>query len=440
MNRVDFSEWLESMRTLPASDPQWGLAGEFITAASTIIEAKENEVTRLAELQSILKDLRVTYSTELAYLERSIVDPCWAGPVSLDDALSKILQLRSLLADYASIRDRVPMSFSEEEDFVARKIDLGNRIRAEILQLNQLLADVGPDSVPAEEDNIPKSHKLVVDRPSDKAQSHLPEVKEGDAAQEHEDTSEDQQTGDDGFPKRNKTERSPLAEQSIESEQEPEQEQVPVESKHLTADSNDSVVEPVVPDTKETDSVEPCVGVSQDDNAQDDDLEPERAESLRYELVSSTKAAKRYCISSSESDLEALMWSLVAEDDLSAAYWIAEHLSALNGGQSLSPMLLRAVQGARWLSSDSDTFVGDLFEIVAEYAQQEVGPAQELLEFAASIYASAVAPHSPTLAWLKTPNCCPELDYVVRPIRDFASKVIPLKPEYLSYTLYIQAA
>ena len=31
------------------------------------------------------------------------------------------------------------------------------------------------------------------------------------------------------------------------------------------------------------------------------------------------------------------------------------------------PQVLKALQGARWLSPDSDTYVGDLFDIVGEY-------------------------------------------------------------------------
>ena len=83
------------------------------------------------------------------------------------------------------------------------------------------------------------------------------------------------------------------------------------------------------------------------------------------------------------------------------------------------------------MSWDVDRFVTDLFDIVSNYTRSEESGAQELLEFAASIHATAAAPYSQMLDWLRTPECCPALEPIVRQISELPIKGVSLRPEYV---------
>ena len=130
-------------------------------------------------------------------------------------------------------------------------------------------------------------------------------------------------------------------------------------------------------------------------------------------------------------DLGAGLWSLVDRDDLSGAYWAARIMADQGVEPPVAPALLMAVQGARWLSPDSDKYVGELFEIVDEWEGWEDG-AHVLLGLAASLMPSVVAPETNLLAWLSSPDCLPALEAVVSPVRAYANTGYRLLPEYIT--------
>lgn len=132
----------------------------------------------------------------------------------------------------------------------------------------------------------------------------------------------------------------------------------------------------------------------------------------------------------SSDDVEAAMWEMVAEDDLSGAHWVAKSLEAGGGIPSALPHLLAAAQGARWLSPDSDAYAEELFEIVENGASQEKGDAQSLLRLAAALQASIMKPETNLTAWLETPEICGRLNEIVSGVRESMDwGILPITPE-----------
>ena len=130
-------------------------------------------------------------------------------------------------------------------------------------------------------------------------------------------------------------------------------------------------------------------------------------------------------------DLGSGFWSLVNRDDLAGAYWAARVMAAQGVEPPVAPALLMAAQGARWLSPDSDKYVGELFEIVDEWERWE-DDTHVLLGLAASLMPSVVAPETNLLAWLSSPDCLPALEAIVSPVRAYANTGYRLLPEYIT--------
>ena len=134
---------------------------------------------------------------------------------------------------------------------------------------------------------------------------------------------------------------------------------------------------------------------------------------------------------SQRADHVELMWSLVARDDLAGAYWISKSLAAQGQVPPSLPLLLKAVQGARWLSPDSGDFVEDLFMTVSETSTPFDNDSLAVLGLAAALQPSIVAPETNLLAWLATPGCMPSLEAIVSPVRNFANLGYALRPEHI---------
>ena len=131
------------------------------------------------------------------------------------------------------------------------------------------------------------------------------------------------------------------------------------------------------------------------------------------------------------SDHAALMWSLVADDDLAGAYWIAKSLAIQGQVPAHLPALLKAAQAARWLSPESRDFVEDLFVTVSQTNASFDDDAYNMLGLAASIQPSITAPETNLLAWLVAPSRLPSLGILVSSIRNFANWGYALGPEHI---------
>ena len=131
------------------------------------------------------------------------------------------------------------------------------------------------------------------------------------------------------------------------------------------------------------------------------------------------------------SDHAALMWSLVAQDDLAGAYWISKSLATHGQVPAHLPTLLKVAQAARWLSPESKDFVEDLFATVSQTDASFGDDAFVMLGLAASLQPSIVAPETNLLAWLVAPSRFPSLVRLVSPVRNFANRGYALGPEHI---------
>ena len=130
-------------------------------------------------------------------------------------------------------------------------------------------------------------------------------------------------------------------------------------------------------------------------------------------------------------DTAVLMWSLVADDDLAGAYWIAKSLALEEQVPTHLPALLSATQAARWLSPESRHFVEGLSETVLQTDISVNDDACNLLAIAASIEPCIIAPESNLLAWLDAPMGIPSVGMLVSSVKNFASRGYAIGPEHI---------
>jgi hypothetical protein len=127
------------------------------------------------------------------------------------------------------------------------------------------------------------------------------------------------------------------------------------------------------------------------------------------------------------SDWVNFFWSLIRADELPTAYWLARSLSDTIESAILPAPLLAAAYGARCLADDQDLLVLDLLAVVQEFSIASTGE-QELVQLAAALVPSLIAPATGMSAWLTSPAACPALHPLVEKIREFAGRGIALHP------------
>lgn len=126
---------------------------------------------------------------------------------------------------------------------------------------------------------------------------------------------------------------------------------------------------------------------------------------------------------------DTLLGSLLAEDDLSGAYWLAKSLHAMQRPSPVPDWLIAAVQASRIVAEDMPGLVRDLFELSSRHHSPEDTPVQSLLGVAAALRSAVVAPTSGMSAWLTPPAICPQLHELIQPIRHFATGNLGLHSE-----------
>ena len=430
MNSFEFSAWLQELRALPASSPKWEEAREFIIAATNIIEAKETESVEKTELTTLLNNIGEQFSEELEYLGRNI-DSAGTGFAFLGDALNVGKELEALLISYRSVRTQQPNSFDEEARLSTERSEAGERVRIAIQGLNVLLSPSEPEpaeTIPRETTRTQECHEVgnnkhedtrtpddLTNSVSESGIGHEADHLEGSELSPPEEWGIQEDSVDDigGL----------VPSQDIEESIDSDFDVGAVANTQIIKTTDQEVIAPPLS--------EATVDLTEGGDDDDQDIPSVQLDTRRYGIELSTNSSARFLASSSLQDLEMLLWSLVADDDLSAAYWIATYLFEEGYESSATPQLLKAIQGARWLSSDVDRFDTDLFDIVSNYSRTKMSAAQELLEFAASIHVTAVASHSMMLEWLRTPKCCPALEPIVRLVGELPTKGVSLRPEYV---------
>ena len=107
MSSVDFPQWLDQLRELPPSAPQWEHAKQFIDAATRLINEKETERSQLKELTSAVGDIGDRFLDELTFLGIAPDALSWPNvtpPPDLYMVLEVISQLESSLVEFQKAR------------------------------------------------------------------------------------------------------------------------------------------------------------------------------------------------------------------------------------------------------------------------------------------------------------------------------------------------
>ena len=442
MGSVDFQKWIDELREMPSGASQWEFAPRFIEEMTRIVAEKEIERSRIAEVHGAIRDIKDEFSEELEFLKLHDGLSALTATAMHDKAetvLEKIESLRNSLVIYRAKREMIVNS-SDHETLIQNIVKL-NQIAESSKTHFYTLRDFfegsppldAPQKTPPTEGETPTTFPEGVEESEIKRSNSEPE---GDAAAQEQDSEQDSTEVD--APNDPETQEDEHSGASLSQVQDI---QVARPATEDVQDSSDDVV--AVDESTASESSTVTLAGKVKKTASDasgestalpvgEIIEPIPAsEERRYGIEDSGVAAKHYLKTSSLHDLEALMWTLVAEDDLSAAYWVACHLSEQNYEDVVTPDLLKAVQGARWLTPDSHRYVSALSEFAQEYGGANGNAAQELLELAASLHSSLIAPHSNMWGLLETPDACPSAGAIVSTIDEFARYGHALRPEYI---------
>lgn len=125
----------------------------------------------------------------------------------------------------------------------------------------------------------------------------------------------------------------------------------------------------------------------------------------------------------------ALLCQMMADDDLSGAYWLVKSLSDSGRPMPAPDSLLAAVQGSRCVTADTPGLARDLLQITRSHSPSEDTPAHEILGLAAALRPALVAPSSGMVAWLQAPASCPAVRPLVLALESFAAFNVNLQHE-----------
>ena len=410
MNSVDFSLWLDSLRELPSNATQWQQAGKFVDALALIIAEKEFERARTDELIEAVTSIRERFSEELVFLGIDIESDL-SLPTSLPEDTRLTLATASRLENsLTELREAKSTTFERlriAAESVQRDINALSEVFAQHLSSDVDQGDSDPTVISVDTNDVP-----VVD---------LARTEEGHSEAEASSTS----TADAYEIEAPKDIDEPANNSSTPDGH----------SESLTTEGQEtSRVERIEPSQlQEADTAKLAPDDLEDPGYAEEvpSLTDSGVDDRPHGIVETTVAAKHYLKSPSHQNLVTLLWALVAEDDLSAAYWIAEYLNQQDHESVPPPSLFKAVIGSRLLSPDSSRFVEDLSNVASNYDDSEATSAQGLLELAASLDSSLISPHSLMLGLLKAPVACPASGGLVAAVAAFARIGEPLRPEYI---------
>ena len=402
MDSVDFSLWIDRLRELPSDAPQWQYAGEFLDTLAQLIAEKEVERARADELIAAVTGIKERFPDEWVFLEIDI-ERVLRIPTLPPSDTRRVLFTASRLEN-ALIELREAKSTTFERLRIAAE-----GVQGELNALSEALAESeSSDIVPGDPELTFTSSDPSEDPTVDSVGT--------------EDGHYEAQAGSTSTEDRGESEVPTKIEEPMDASSTPDE-----PSKSLSTQDQESSGLQRIDSSRAVNGNLEHTGSAEEDSSQANGREDDRP----HGIIVTSLAAKCYLESSTLKNLETLMWALVAEDDLSAAYWIAEYLTQQHYVGAVPPSLLKAVLGSRSLSPDSSRYVEDLFNVAGEYDDTDTTSAQGLLELAASLGSSLIAPHSLMLGLLKTPVACPAAGGLVAAVDEFARTGEPLRPEYI---------
>ena len=386
----------ENLRNLPPHSPEWESdISDFVAWLIELMSEKEAERAASRNLRDALLDARERFSCDLRYLGLDMSRWHERGLSSYESAdVSRVLEIvedfKAALSDYRSHPKERGATREETRRLMEEEDEYADRAAALHRQLDNLLAPPADDGPPPKAD--PPDDSLA---DSDAAGRPVPQASPDDSRispappQTDMDAAHQQDAAGDAEP----SDEEIRTEDGGESES---QDSGEAETRHDEADlaAAESVEESARPSVDESDAVES--GDTEENGEETDDAEESPPET-------------------SAPDLAGAMWEMVGQDDLAGAYWIAKSMKFQGSAPPVPTHLLKAAQGARWLSPNSNAYVNDLFEIANSHEVPNENDVQILMGLAAALQASAVKDGAYLQAWLNAPQSCPRIDAIASP-------------------------
>ena len=408
---VKWQQWLEELQALPADSPEWKpeTITAFVEAIWQLAESKlqEREAPR-EQLRLTLASLVHQPEDIINYFGMSDVSTWTADTCEISETVAlekQVAGLNEALLRYQHLRQQ-PDAIELREN--RRRRDELTALEDTILETYGRLSIVfgsPPPDVPPTEPEESSRGEQEYQKETEPLDSSI--ASEPQAVETEEVGSESEQV------LQALSEEEPYETRSSIPEAERIMEPPPKDERDLTSEKN------FLSEEKTTAPLEEPV------------VEHEPASGFSSGLRPSQEIATALQSDDRDELWHALVWALIAEDDLPGAYWLTR---SLNASRRLAPMpdyLLKAAQGARWLTPDDEEgFVSDLLDI-AKTTQPASDDVQTLIGLAASLRPALIAPGSGMISWVKVPSCCPELHDLVTAVREFAKLNIALRPEAL---------
>lgn len=147
------------------------------------------------------------------------------------------------------------------------------------------------------------------------------------------------------------------------------------------------------------------------------------------DIIPSSSYAAKISASYENSELENLLWSLIYEDDLAGAYWLAKAIEFRDGSCAVASWMIMAILGARWISSESGHYVENLLEIAKAHKPGQ-NYVDNIFGLAASIRPALIQPDSGLIDWLQRPQrSSQQVSKLVDSVREFSKYGRAIMPE-----------
>ena len=449
---MKWEQWLAELRTLPADAPEWKTMNEFVVSVQRLGEEKrrEHEASR-EQLRRALAAVRDQAVADLEYFALDVT--AWtaeACPLAEVIALAEqVMQLHEALSAHRLLRQQHSVTLTEHRN-QRNKLD---RLEELVFQAHARLSTalaVSPPESPPPQTPPPETPLPQVEEATSKEEGTSQKEGQEDMIPRTSalsSSSEPTRVETGGMPALKPTTAMPPPEVPLpHMEEGPSIEAGQEETISLDASSSSvsestrvethgalAAPEPTaeippddstgVPTRERALAEEENTTLSEKREVQDEPIVPQ-------ELRSSQEVAALLQTDDREQLWHALLWALIAEDDVPAAYWLTLSLVASGHAAPVPDWLLAAVQGARWLGPDSETFVSNLLDIT-KTSRPNSDNVHVLLGLAAALRPALIAPVSGMLGWLSSPSWCPALHGLVTAVSTFASTGIALRPEDL---------
>ncbi len=424
--------WIEELRELDHHAPEWQIIDRFLDEVKIIAKGKIDQLAKEKDMASDFNAAKLKLQNETGNLlpyfgiDQKVFAWSYENCSEKYTIVDEVDELTECLLEYQTLRDKPTQNFLEDQEKQESLNEKGKQVLAFIDLLDRKFPTAEDNNqvvegqfdeikeqivdLPSNGDNDIDIVTIVQQSPTELTPLPSPEVQESIVKS----VDQEIETSDTiHIVIKDAVDATPEAITEIDlksNELLEELEEKPEADQLMELESAEEETKPEI--TSEVEEFH---------------LEPARDfQTLNCEF-SSQAIAKTLLEEEIPENLEALFWSLIAEDDLAGAYWLQKMMVEEGHHEILAPWLIEALQGSRWLIHGNTTFVSDLLEITQKNQPDET-TVSSLLSTAAALRASLIAPYSGLISWLKTPISVPSLSGIINAIHEFASTGITLEP------------